>query len=231
MSRPGGTKGKEQQQQEQKGAGGKQKESKKEPKKEEDSAFRALLISGPPGIGKTTAINVVAAEAGYEVLELNASDTRSKKSLHEEVSDLIDNRGISEFYRPQSQQVPTRGKIVLVMEEVDGMSGSDRGGIGELVKLIQATKIPIICVCNDSSTPKMRPLLKCVSHLKFFRPDIRQVRDKMLLIAEKEGLQIESAAIDQMISGCGNDIRQIITMMSCFRLGANRMNYDQSKQL
>jgi len=39
------------------------------------------LISGPPGIGKTTTVNIVAKQAGYEVLEFNASDTRSKKSL------------------------------------------------------------------------------------------------------------------------------------------------------
>jgi replication factor C subunit 1 len=218
------------QKQTKKDAGGRPKEPKKD---DSDSAFKGLLISGPPGIGKTTAINVVAQEAGYEVLEFNASDTRSKKSLHEEVSDLIGNRGISEFFRPESadQHPLVHRKIVLVMEEVDGMSGSDRGGIGELVKLIQNTKIPIVCVCNDSASPKMRPLLKCVTHLKFFRPDIRLIRDKMQLIADKEGLHIEGPAMEQMISGCGNDVRQIITMMSCFRLGSQKMTYDQSKHL
>lgn len=173
----------------------------------------------------------MAKEAGYEVIEFNASDTRSKKSLHEEVSDLVGNRGISEFYRPEGQRQKGHNKVVLVMEEVDGMSGSDRGGIGELVKLIQSTKIPIICVCNDSANPKMRPLIKCTSHLKFNRPDIRLVRDRMLLLAEKEGLHVQGSAMDQIISGCGNDIRQIVTMLSCYRLGSEALNYDQSKHL
>jgi hypothetical protein len=43
--------------------------------------FRAALLSGPPGIGKTTTAHAVANDLGYEVVEFNASDTRSKKSV------------------------------------------------------------------------------------------------------------------------------------------------------
>ncbi len=41
----------------------------------------AALLSGPPGIGKTTTAHLVAAECGYYALEFNASDTRSKKMI------------------------------------------------------------------------------------------------------------------------------------------------------
>lgn len=53
----------------------------KKPGPDAMGAFRCVLISGPPGIGKTTAAHLVAKQHGYDVLELNASDVRSKKLL------------------------------------------------------------------------------------------------------------------------------------------------------
>ena len=42
---------------------------------------RACLISGPPGIGKTTAAGVAARVQGLQLLEFNASDTRNKAHI------------------------------------------------------------------------------------------------------------------------------------------------------
>jgi len=83
---------------------------------------------------------VAANEAGYEVIEFNASDTRSKKSLEQHVMDLVGNRSMSEFYNA-SGAVRNSKPIVLVMDEVDGMSSGDRGGVAELNKIIKKTKV------------------------------------------------------------------------------------------
>ncbi len=51
------------------------------------------------------------------------------------------------------------GKHVLIMDEVDGMSGNeDRGGIQELIGLIKKSRVPIICICNDRNHMKIRSL-------------------------------------------------------------------------
>jgi replication factor C subunit 1 len=59
----------------------------KRPGKDGMGIYRAVLISGPPGIGKTTSAHLMAKEAGYNPIELNASDSRSKKLV--EVGDAF----------------------------------------------------------------------------------------------------------------------------------------------
>lgn len=54
---------------------------------QDGGGFRAALLSGPPGIGKTTMSVLICKELGYTYVELNASDSRSKKSITEQVND------------------------------------------------------------------------------------------------------------------------------------------------
>lgn len=51
----------------------------KKPGKDGMNIYRGVMISGPPGIGKTTSAHLVAKLAGFTPIELNASDARSKK--------------------------------------------------------------------------------------------------------------------------------------------------------
>ena len=47
---------------------------------------RVALLHGPPGLGKTTLAHVVASHAGYNVVEINASDDRSLEAFRTKVS-------------------------------------------------------------------------------------------------------------------------------------------------
>lgn len=58
-------------------------------------------------------------------------------------------------------------QICLIMDEVDGMSGSDRGGVNELIITIKSSKVPIICICNDRYAMKLRSLKNSTLELDY----------------------------------------------------------------
>lgn len=58
---------------------------------------RAALLAGPPGIGKTSSARIVCAQLGYEVVEMNASDTRNKAAIENRVKDLSSNKSLDYF--------------------------------------------------------------------------------------------------------------------------------------
>lgn len=58
---------------------------------------RAVLVSGPPGIGKTSAVRIVCRQLGFEMLEMNASDVRSKTAIQGSLSTLSGNQSIDYF--------------------------------------------------------------------------------------------------------------------------------------
>jgi replication factor C subunit 1 len=62
-----------------------------------------------------------------------------------------------------------KDKSVIIMDEVDGVSGKDRGGIAALIKIIKETKVPIICICNDRQSTKVRSLATHTYDLKFIK--------------------------------------------------------------
>ena len=63
--------------------------------KDDGAWAKAALLSGPPGVGKTTTSYLVAKEMGYEIMETNASDTRSKKALDTEISDAMSSKSVT----------------------------------------------------------------------------------------------------------------------------------------
>ncbi|KAF3852117.1 hypothetical protein F7725_005472 [Dissostichus mawsoni] len=144
--------------------------------KDDGSGFKAALLSGPPGVGKTTTAALVCEELGLSFVEMNASCTRSKNSLKEVVSESLNNTSIEGFYKGTSQKVTN--KHVLIMDEVDGMAGNeDRGGIQEMISLIKTSKIPIIFMCNDRNHMKIRSLANHCFDLRFQRPEWNRSRE------------------------------------------------------
>ncbi|EDV94849.1 replication factor C subunit 1 [Drosophila grimshawi] len=199
---------------------GKKKPQRPNPwaKNDDGSFYKAALLSGPPGIGKTTTASLVTQELGFDAVEFNASDTRSKRLLKEEVASLLGNKSLYGYANGQSQAVSK--KHVLIMDEVDGMAGNeDRGGMQELIALIKDSSIPIICMCNDRNHPKIRSLVNYCYDLRFQRPRLEQIKGRIMSICYKEKLKMPAAKLEGIIAATNNDIRQTINHLALLSAG------------
>ncbi|KAF9153747.1 hypothetical protein BG015_002720 [Linnemannia schmuckeri] len=209
---------------------------------DKSGTFRAVLISGPPGVGKTSAAHLVGESLGYNIVEFNASDTRSKKSLDTDVRDLLDNQSLGGYFlngnssqgkgKEVNNKAPSMAKKqLIIMDEVDGMAGGDRGGIAQMIAFIKKTQVPIICICNDRQSPKVRSLVNSCFDMRFQRPQVNQVRSRLLSILHREGRQIPANVLDKLVSGSQSDIRQVLNMLSTWSLTKQTMDYDEGTAL
>eukprot|EP00918_Siedleckia_nematoides_P098120 GHVU01214822.1.p1 GENE.GHVU01214822.1~~GHVU01214822.1.p1 ORF type:complete len:136 (+),score=28.90 GHVU01214822.1:192-599(+) len=72
-----------------------------------DTIHKAVLMHGPPGIGKSSSARVVLESCGYTMVELNASDVRNKAGLQEKVASLTQNQSIGTLIMSQKKALQT----------------------------------------------------------------------------------------------------------------------------
>ena len=195
-------------------------------------AHRAVMIHGPPGVGKTTAAHLVAKLEGYDIVESNASDTRSKKLVETGLKGVLSTTSLMGYFSQGADDVEaSKKKLVLIMDEVDGMSAGDRGGVGALAAVCKKTQIPMILICNDRKLPKMKPFDFVTYDLPFRRPTTDQIRSRIMTIAYREGLKMPVNVINALIEGSGADIRQVVNMVSTAKLDSQNLSYEDSKDM
>ncbi|KAF8075799.1 replication factor RFC1 C terminal domain-containing protein [Lyophyllum atratum] len=205
----------------------------KKPGKNGMNVYRAVMITGSPGIGKTTSAHLCAKLEGYTPIELNASDTRSKKLVENGMN--INNTSLDGYvmggHDTSAAGVTITNKTCLIMDEVDGMSAGDRGGVGALNALIKKTKVPIICIANDRQAQKLKPLMSTTYNMSFHKPQVAAVRSRILSIAFKEKMKVPANVIDQLVAGAQSDIRQVLNMLSTWKLSSSTIDFDEGKNL
>ncbi|WFC99845.1 Chromosome transmission fidelity protein 18 [Malassezia yamatoensis] len=188
---------------------------------------RVLLISGPPGLGKTTLAHVVAKQAGYRVYELNASDARTAADVEQRVRVALE----SDSLRGGSNQ-PT----LVVIDEIDGATGGGSsdglgtmGFVRALVRLIEQGKgdrkkrfelpatrrkkgavpilRPIVCICNDLYAPALRPLRPYSKILRFHRPPTLTLARRLLQICAEEEMRADTRSLSLLCELTHGDFR------------------------
>lgn len=157
---------------------------------------KSLILHGPPGVGKTSLAYAVAFESDAEILELNASDLRNKSK-------------ILEIIGPASQQKSLfrKNKIILV-DEVDGVSAiKDRGGLAELLALLEKSAFPIIITANDIWQKKFNLLRQKSEIVALKEVDYKIILEIIREVCEKENCVISNEVLTSISIRSRGDIR------------------------
>jgi replication factor C large subunit len=167
---------------------------------------KAVLLYGPPGVGKTALVNAAAKEFGFTIIEMNASDTRSEKAINEVAKPATSYIALDNF------SAASKGKgNLLFLDEVDGIAGNeDRGGVGAIIKIVEESRVPVIMAANDPDVDKLRPLKKVCLLVRFQQIRIPLIIALLQKICLLEHVKADFEALEHIAQNSRGDVRSAI---------------------
>ena len=93
--------------------------------------------------------------------------------------------------------------------------------------MIKTTRVPVICICNDRQSLKIRSLASYCFDLRFQRPKVDQIKGAMMSVCFREGLTIEPQALREIIMASGQDVRQVMHNLSLWSASSKKLNTDE----
>ncbi|MEM2873027.1 MAG: AAA family ATPase, partial [Nitrososphaerales archaeon] len=166
---------------------------------------KPALLLGPPGTGKTTLVHLVAKKLDYNMVELNASDVRTKEKMMQKLGPALGSKGLF------------GEKLLIFLDEVDGMyERQDRGGIEFVEELIEKSIAPIVMAANLEDDKKIVKLIKKSKVFRFTRIPPRFVEIYVDNILRRENVKLGKEAIRLIVRESKGDMRAAINTAQSF---------------
>jgi replication factor C large subunit len=163
---------------------------------------RAALLVGPPGTGKTTTVHLVAKKMGIQLIELNASDSRTKEKLSKKIGEAIASTSLF-------------GTLSMIfLDEVDGLAGrADYGAVEFIKDAVKRSQSPVVMAANDPESDEVRKLASATSKIDFRRPAALVVENRLEKIVQKERLDVGKEEVARIAKAANGDLRAAINFL------------------
>jgi replication factor C large subunit len=163
------------------------------------SKKKAALLYGNSGTGKTSSIHALAKELNHEIIEMNASDFRNKEGINSIMGNAMKQRSL--FFT---------SKIILI-DDIEGLSGQkDRGGLSEVISLIEKSIYPIFITVLNPWDQKFNSLRNKCEMIEFNEIDYKYVFLVLKKICDNENIKYNEDDLKIFSRRVGVDLRAAI---------------------
>ena len=181
-----------------------------EKNKKDQLVKRGIYLYGPPGCGKTMFVEKILKNMNYDVIKYDAGDVRNKSIVDNITKHNMSDKNVLSLFQKKTK------KLVIMMDELDGMNSGDKGGINTLIKLIrpkktkkqkkeESTMIPIVCIGSCHVDKKIKEMIKICVSIKLELPTRSEINKIIDILMPK----LENELKEKMITYIDGDLRKL----------------------
>jgi len=173
---------------------------------------RAVILYGSPGVGKTSAALALAHDMGWDYIEMNASDQRTKGAI-DKIAGSASKTGTFGG---------TNERRLLILDEADNLHGNaDRGGESAMINVIRNSNQPIILIANDLYALS-KPLREAAELIQFRAILSSSIAKALKRICSAENIRCQPDAL-MKIAERTNDLRSAVNDLQAASIGKDEV--------
>ncbi|MFD1585436.1 replication factor C large subunit [Halorientalis brevis] len=172
----------------------------------------AVIVHGSPGIGKTSAAHALANDMGWDTVELNASDSRTKDDIERMAGRAAQNATLG-----------GSGRQLIIVDEADNFHGNvDRGGSRAVTSIVKSAGQPMVLIANDYYEMS-NSLRNACQDIEFRDVGKRSIVPVLRDVCRQEGLEFEDEALEQIAQTNSGDLRGAINDLQALGEGREKL--------
>ncbi|CAD7925113.1 unnamed protein product [Amoebophrya sp. A120] len=176
----------------------------------EPEQMPSMILAGPPGCGKTTALHVLAhalhgEEKEENCLEINASDQRGIDVVRELIVNWLSN------FRFDLIGKKNKAYRLVLLDEFDNMTVQGQEALRKVMEQY-SDRARFALACNHPSKILDAIISRC-SVLKFEKIDHKEIVYRIVQVCRCENLTYDAAGLDALCFMADGDMRKAITML------------------